>query len=326
MENTESRAMPEKYLTNSFADDGLIELTDDFVLPEHLDDAKKIIRCEGTLRPGGRYISGQEVEYEGEMVYSVLYITDGNSLKNVVFKAKYWESFFAKETCYPVSDLYSCDFESTIERGALGTEKYTGCAQGAADFSETVDAPHVSELLAPRAQVQLHGARFDATEQRMYADADVLVTAVTKSDDGRLSAFDCNIPVRIKFKDGFSQPSRSNTEANLHEFEIKLAGDTIQLTGEIQAQVFCFENEDQQIVKTVNVQHDRPREDINKLPITFYYPDDGEQLWNIAKKYGTTEEIIRSANDITDDKNIGKKVLLIPVKRKKPLFSKVISK
>ena len=89
MENTESRAMPEKYLTNSFADDGLIELTDDFVLPEHLDDAKKIIRGEGTLRPGGLYISGQEVEYEGEMVYSVLYITDGNSLKNVVFKAKY---------------------------------------------------------------------------------------------------------------------------------------------------------------------------------------------------------------------------------------------
>ena len=41
MENTESRAMSDKYLTNSFADDGLIELTDDFVLPEHLDDAKK---------------------------------------------------------------------------------------------------------------------------------------------------------------------------------------------------------------------------------------------------------------------------------------------
>ena len=504
MENTESRAMPEKYLTNSFADDGLIELTDDFVLPEHLDDAKKIIRCEGTLRPGGRYISGQEVEYEGEMVYSVLYITDGNSLKNVVFKAKYARKilvpnvsessvmnvfpsfdsvecklvnprkmnlrcrvllhfqmvseescapefigdtpdedaascesqksmarfvkaaavekkenrvsrdfeleptakpvreiisctlrftqstcvlrtggvsarakvlfdcvylvkndedveyacaskifdlendlnnpelteefegsvrffvqelsvslskdssgenrvieidftydilgkFFANETCYPVSDLYSCDFESTIERGALGTEKYTGCAQGAADFSETVDAPHVSELLAPRAQVQLHGARFDATEQRMYADADVLVTAVTKSDDGRLSAFDCNIPVRIKFKDGFSQPSRSNTEANLHEFEIKLAGDTIQLTGEIQAQVFCFENEDQ-----ANRQNrkraaltDRERISTN-FPITFYYPDDGEQLWKISRKnMGTTErKSVRSANDI----------------------------
>ncbi|MCI8332159.1 MAG: DUF3794 domain-containing protein, partial [Clostridiales bacterium] len=523
------RAMSDKYLTNSFADDGLIELTDDFVLPEHLDDAKKIIRCEGTLRPGGRYISGQEVEYEGEMVYSVLYITDSNSLKNVVYKTKYTKKFsvpnlsensimnvfpavdsvecklvnprkmnlrcrvflhyqvvaeescspafmgdtpdedmascetqkneacfmrtlaaekrenrvsrdfemessakpikeiiscslqmqsagchvrtggmsvrmkavfdcvylvkndddleyacasktfdlendvnvpelteefegrvcffvqelsvslskdssgenrvieidftydiaarlYANDICYPVSDIYSCDFECIAETGLLGTEKYGGCTEGSAEFSETVDAPHVTEILAPRAELRLHGVRFDTTEQRMYADADVLATAVTKGEDGRIAAFERNIPVRIKFRDGYDHSEKSSVQAELPVFEIKLMGEHIQLTGEVQAKIFNFENENKQIVRTVQVMHDSPRDDTNKLPITFYYPEDGEQLWNIAKKYGTTEEIIRSANDITDDSSIGKKVLLIPAKRKKPLFSKVISK
>ena len=77
--------------------DDVVELSSDFLLPEQFDDAKRVIRVEGTLRPGGRYISGREAEYEGEMVYSVLYLTDSNCIKNAVFKTKYSKSITLPE-------------------------------------------------------------------------------------------------------------------------------------------------------------------------------------------------------------------------------------
>ncbi len=46
--------------------------------------------------------------------------------------------------------------------------------------------------------------------------------------------------------------------------------------------------------------------------LTVYFPDDGEMLWNIARKFGTTVEAIMSENDISDKKILNKCMLLIP--------------
>lgn len=46
--------------------------------------------------------------------------------------------------------------------------------------------------------------------------------------------------------------------------------------------------------------------------LTIYFPDDGEMLWNIARKFGTTVDAIKSENEI-NEKNISQKcMLLIP--------------
>lgn len=46
--------------------------------------------------------------------------------------------------------------------------------------------------------------------------------------------------------------------------------------------------------------------------LTIYFPDDGEMLWNIARKFGTTVEAIKSENEISEDLISKKCMLLIP--------------
>ena len=46
--------------------------------------------------------------------------------------------------------------------------------------------------------------------------------------------------------------------------------------------------------------------------LTIYFPDDGEMLWNIARKFGTTVEAIKSENEINNCTVSEKCMLLIP--------------
>ncbi len=527
MEYKEKATASGQYLQRANMDDGKIELAEDFLLPEHLDDAKKIIRCDGTLRPGGRYVNGREVEYEGEMVYSVLYITDTNSVKNAVFKAKYnrnfqipedaeqdfsvfptaseiecrlvnprkmnlraqinlhfdcvktmdaspvfqgesaeedkiscekrareaeylrtvtvekkenrvsrdfeldsgakpvkeviscmvtvqpeevtvrsggadchlkavlhcvylvknddnieyacteksfpldanlesasleeefegtincyvkelsvsaakdsagenrvievdftydiYGRFFANASCMTIADLYSCDFVSELEHSPLTTRRFVDAMECCVPFHATLDAPHVTELLAPFASIQIKQVKYDDAEAALYADADVLFSAAQRGEDGRMGALSGEIPVRAK-----CSLSGDTIEhiclSQIKRMEARLVADSVEISGEVCVRVLCFETQMIQTVSSVHIDHTRAREDTSGLPITFYYPEDGELLWDIAKKYGSTEEMIRNANEISDDTKIGKSVLLIPCKRKKPLFSKVISK
>lgn len=46
--------------------------------------------------------------------------------------------------------------------------------------------------------------------------------------------------------------------------------------------------------------------------LTVYFPDDGESLWNIAQKFGTTVDAIKTENNISGDIIMTKCMLLIP--------------
>ncbi len=517
---------PYNYSEKVYESEGTVNLSEDFALPEQLDDAKRVVRCEAMLRPGGRYVNGSEVEYEGEVVYSVLYITDVNSIKNAVFKAPYSAKFimpqqvnelrvtvmptldnvscklvsvrkmnlrcnvkmqvsaykeascepafegesgeedaqecekktcevpymkviqaekrdcrvsrdvelpsgvgnvkeiiscsvslrpceitvmtgralmkiearfmcvytvmndddvayhsidkkyilenslddadmyeeyegganiyckeltvslngsgdenqgievdftydicarfFGNDTCRAISDVYSCDYENTAEMKTLASESFARSIDASAGFNTTVDAPHVCDVISPCACAVLRSVKFDMNEKKMHADADVAVSAITKDSDGRFGTFENIIPVRVSFDSG-ADIVKGGT-VYISESEIALRDGNIVISGSMGFSCQIFEDHENSIIKSISVDHSKERDRSGALPITFYYPDEGENLWDIAKRYATTVDLVRDANELTENENIGKKVLLIPQKRKRPLFSKVIGK
>ena len=53
-------------------------------------------------------------------------------------------------------------------------------------------------------------------------------------------------------------------------------------------------------------------EAVQSPALTVYFADAGEEIWDIAKKFRTSEELIKKENDITKDKIDSKKILIIP--------------
>jgi LysM domain. len=61
----------------------------DFVLPDFLPDIKQILVVRARPKYTGKYISGEKLEYEGEILYNVLYLAEDNTIRGAVFADTY---------------------------------------------------------------------------------------------------------------------------------------------------------------------------------------------------------------------------------------------
>ena len=65
---------------------------------------------------------------------------------------------------------------------------------------------------------------------------------------------------------------------------------------------------------SVDTEHPKNTSDLPSIILKLF--DEDENLWDIAKRYSTTVDVIRSANDLSEDgKCAAGQMLLIPRKR-----------
>jgi len=67
----------------------LKEVSEDFILPDYLPDVKKVVWVNTSSSIDGRFVGAGTLEYEGSVIYRVFFITEDNSLANVVFTSSF---------------------------------------------------------------------------------------------------------------------------------------------------------------------------------------------------------------------------------------------
>ena len=67
------------------------------------------------------------------------------------------------------------------------------------------------------------------------------------------------------------------------------------------------------VVTTISVDEEKPKERDKDIALTIYYADEGEQVWEIAKRYNTSVEQVMSENDLAGDVVEKRGMLLIPI-------------
>lgn len=65
------------------------EITEEFILPDYLPDVKRIIRVDARPKIDGKFITAGKVEYEGDVVCTILFCDGENKLKTVTFTAPF---------------------------------------------------------------------------------------------------------------------------------------------------------------------------------------------------------------------------------------------
>ncbi|MBQ8303062.1 MAG: DUF3794 domain-containing protein [Clostridia bacterium] len=61
----------------------------DYSLPDYLCDVRKILFTDAALRPSGKFSGGDEIEFSGVVVYSVVYLDSENKLSSAEFTSDY---------------------------------------------------------------------------------------------------------------------------------------------------------------------------------------------------------------------------------------------
>ena len=102
----------------------------------------------------------------------------------------------------------------------------------------------------------------------------------------------------------------------LKSCECRLIGkNSVEVIAELEFGAVIYVESKHLSITDIFVDEEKPREKDKKAALTIYYADEGEELWNIAKKYCTSVEKIQNENEIdTDvDKLQGRNMLFIPM-------------
>ncbi len=107
--------------------------------------------------------------------------------------------------------------------------------------------------------------------------------------------------------------SKSNFSISLQKIDYKLLNNN-SISLKLNAQIFynICTTENIKIVSEVFSDNSQKKEKDLNTSLIIYYADAGENLWNIAKSYGTTVEKIRSENEIDIDVLDSDRAILIP--------------
>lgn len=73
------------------------DVTAEYTLPDYLPDINRLLRVSAVAERAEKYCSGSEVEYDGKIIYSILYATGDGEVRCAVFDGDYSGSVSAGE-------------------------------------------------------------------------------------------------------------------------------------------------------------------------------------------------------------------------------------
>lgn len=158
-------------------------------------------------------------------------------------------------------------------------------------------------------------ARPDTENKQLVISGNADYTVMAKNADGE--------PVVLEKEEPFtaSIPAENLTEMSVADIRLvpvscsyNLASDSgveakaeLRITGEIGSSMTVSG------ITDISVNEDEPVNKNSNYAIKLYFTDENEDLWEIAKKYGTSVSAIMEENEIEDDMISGKGMILIPI-------------
>lgn len=123
----------------------------------------------------------------------------------------------------------------------------------------------------------------------------------------------------VEFKHETDIPEEDNfilCEENiiLKSCECKIIGqNSVEVLLEIQIGAFVFSEKVYKSVTDIYVDEEKPKQKDKNTALTIYYGDEGEELWDIARKYCTSVEKIKEENELDEDTLKDRSMIFIPM-------------
>lgn len=213
-----------------------------------------------------------------------------------------------------VDDMYSTEFvsENTAEDVELCRVIRAGAFNFTADGTAPLDEKDHDIPVAESAAVTVEKVEKNGTKAVFTGKTDVSV--ILTDGGGSYVGRTVSYPFRAETEVG---KSRGEIECDAFPSVVGISarvdGGEIRCDVEVGISYAAFEREKVRSVASCAVMKDRPRARPLPSSIIICYPSESDDLWAIAKRYGTTEGEIMKANALTSEKLSGD-ALIIPSK------------
>ncbi len=217
-----------------------------------------------------------------------------------------------------ISDGYSLEGKTELARENMQISTVADNISKQFTLKEVIyaeaDAPEISKVYNVECDVYAEEISADETGVTISATADVYVLYVSENEEVPVNNLHKEFKINEKIKCSNATPD-SVCDIDLTTLNVSyniVNESSVEVRMNIGAEGVVYNKEIICPVTEVTVSEEKEK----RPSLTVYFPDEGEELWAVAKRYCTSVDAIKNMNNLTDDKIKKGMRLLIPKMKK----------
>ncbi|MBO4353675.1 MAG: DUF3794 domain-containing protein [Clostridia bacterium] len=218
-----------------------------------------------------------------------------------------------------VEDMYSTARQSASETAETKVRRAlkAGSFNFTSDGSAPLDDKEHTKVVSSSASATVSGVEKNGSKATFVGETDVSV--ILTDGAGSYVGRTFSVPFKAETEVGRSAGELDHfADASVISTSVRVDGGEMKCDAEIGIAFFVSDVSSEQTVAKCVITQDRPQVKVPASNIVICYPAEGETLWDIAKRYGISEEAIKQSNpslgEISSDS-----VIIIPGENKKKL-------
>ncbi|HEX3025885.1 MAG TPA: SPOCS domain-containing protein [Clostridia bacterium] len=216
-----------------------------------------------------------------------------------------------------VTDAYCPDYDMDLKTRQLSFEQIVDTVKATEMIRESVDIAGMDVASITDCTVKADIDNVSLEGKVLNISGSLNASFLAEDSQSGPSGFEKAIPFRIReeLKEA-AEVMRCEPNITVVSTGYSMNGlDKIDLRVECMVEAMIFGVSSETAVTDMNVDDSRPKECGNKKALTLYYADEGEKIWDIAKKYSTSMDAIKRENGMEEDRLNARRMLLIPKKK-----------
>ena len=236
-----------------------------------------------------------------------------NRIINVTIGYETVFDVFDEDEILYADDGYCTSYICDLKKNYYTCDSIQGTISDKAEISEKISAERASVAQVTDSFIEMNITGTDISEGKLYVSGKASACIMGCDEKGEpccvQTSFGIRYPVE-SVKDAtperkyFVNPQIVSDSAVLRDGEITLSA-TVQTDGVV------LNSSRIEAIFQADISYDSPKPLCHSEYI-IYYPESGETLWDIAKKYEISEKEILSANESSSGGNTARKTVIIP--------------
>lgn len=211
-----------------------------------------------------------------------------------------------------VCDAYSTEYEADCEKQMMSLETLSGTFSDICLCRGTIEAP---EAVADITDVWCTGVTEKAfiVSGKVKISGSLSLCVLYQSADSQPCMAEKAIDYEYE-RDVSIQGANARCEPWVYPGECvaSAAGSgKIEIKAEINISTEIYEVSEDRIISNITVDESKARQS-TAAALTIYYSEEGESVWNIARRYNTTVEAVMNENNLDSETVGSRRMLLIP--------------
>lgn len=214
-----------------------------------------------------------------------------------------------------ISDAFSTKYEAQVESKPTRVERHIDSMADNYLCKNTLDLPEtgVSKIIDLWCDAGVTNVRGDGKCIVIFGKLDVAMLALDNEGMPTYLERSLDFEYRHDLKEEYKEV-RCEPNVQVLSCGYSLIGlDKIEVRAELKMQAGVYEVAKYNIVSSIAIDEEKPKAKDHMPALTIYYADDGERVWEIAKRYNTSVDAILRENELEETDALEKRMLLIPM-------------